>query len=189
MGQARDICARDAVAERQMYKNMNNLVELAERLTALISGTDWAVFAKNGTDMTTLAVSLARVKTGKRKIIMARGAYHGSANWCSSNDFPELSAKENNLYFRYNDIEELKQLFNFNRGEIAGIILMGVGLMGVKGSWDGTRNFEYQYSMSASDLSSWERVQQNLVDFSQAFAFMLVCFAAGVICLAIGWLM
>jgi hypothetical protein len=73
--------------------------------------------------------------------------------------------------------------------QIAGITLLGVGLLGVKGSWDGTRNFEYQYSMSASDMSSWERVQQNLIDFSQAFAFLLVCFAAGAICLVIGWLM
>ena len=73
--------------------------------------------------------------------------------------------------------------------QIAGILLFGIGLLGVKGSWDGTRNFEYQYSMSASELSSWERVQQNLVDFSQAFAFLLVCFAAGAICLLIGWLM
>ena len=73
--------------------------------------------------------------------------------------------------------------------QIGGIALIGIGLLGVKGSWDGTRNFGYQYSMSVSEKSSWERVQQNLVDFSQAFGFLLVCFAAGAICLVIGWLM
>jgi glutamate-1-semialdehyde 2,1-aminomutase len=99
------------------------MVELAERLTRLIDGMDWAVFAKNGTDMTTLAVSIARVKTGKKKIIMAGGAYHGSANWCSSNDFPELEDKKNNLYFEYNDVRELTDLFSRYRGEIAGILL------------------------------------------------------------------
>ena len=73
--------------------------------------------------------------------------------------------------------------------QIAGILLFGIGLLGVKGSWDGTRNFQYLYSMSASKQSSWERVQQNLIDFSQSFAFLLVCFGAGTICLVIGWLM
>ena len=73
--------------------------------------------------------------------------------------------------------------------QIAGMLILGVGLLGIKGSWDGTRNFQYQYSMSASKQSSWERVQQNLIDFSQSYAFMLVCLAAGLICLAIGWLM
>ena len=73
--------------------------------------------------------------------------------------------------------------------QIAGILILGIGLLGIKGSWDGTRNFQYQYSMSASRQSSWERVQQNLIDFSQSYAFMLVCLGAGLICLAIGWLM
>ncbi len=76
-----------------------------------------------------------------------------------------------------------------NAIQLAGILLLGIGLLGIKGSWDGTRNFQYQYSMSASNQSSWERIQQNLIDFSQSFAFMLVCFGAGGICLAIGWLM
>ncbi|RKX73272.1 MAG: hypothetical protein DRP70_04260 [Spirochaetes bacterium] len=53
----------------------------AERLTGLIHGMDWSVFTKNGTDATTLAVPLARVKTGKTYVLMAKGAYHGPANW------------------------------------------------------------------------------------------------------------
>lgn len=76
-----------------------------------------------------------------------------------------------------------------NAIQVGGILLLGIGLLGIKGSWDGTRNFQYQYSMSASRQSSWERVQQNLIDFSQSFAFLLVCSIAGLICLAIGWLM
>lgn len=99
------------------------MVELAERLTEQIDGMDWAVFAKNGTDMTTLALSLSRVATGKKKYIVARGAYHGSANWCSSNDYPELDDKQDILYFTYNDLEELEDLFSAYAGQIAGIML------------------------------------------------------------------
>ncbi len=99
------------------------MVELAERLAGLIDRMDWSVFVKNGTDATTLAVSLARVHTGKPYILMARGAYHGSANWCSSNDYPILRDKDEVKTFDYGDIEGLTELFNAHKGEIAGVIL------------------------------------------------------------------
>ena len=44
---------------------------------------DWALFQKNGTDATTLCVTIARAATGKRKMLVARGAYHGAAPWCT----------------------------------------------------------------------------------------------------------
>ena len=59
------------------------MVELAERLVAITPHADWAMFAKNGTDATTLAVSIARAATGHAKVLVARGAYHGSAPWCT----------------------------------------------------------------------------------------------------------
>ena len=59
------------------------MVELAERLVDLVPHADWAMFAKNGTDATTLALSIARAATGRRKILVARGAYHGSAPRCT----------------------------------------------------------------------------------------------------------
>jgi len=99
------------------------MVELAERMTDQIEGMNWAVFSKNGTDSTTLALSLSRVVTGKKKYIVARGAYHGSANWCSSNDYPELEDKKDILYFDYNNLDELRMIFQKYKGQIAGIML------------------------------------------------------------------
>lgn len=99
------------------------MVDLAERLCSLIDGMDWSVFAKNGTDATTLAVSLSRVHTGKRRVLMAKGAYHGSANWCSSNDYPILDDKDYIHTFPYGDEEALTELFHQYRDEIACIIL------------------------------------------------------------------
>ena len=99
------------------------MVDLAERLCHTIDGMGWSVFAKNGTDATTLAVSLARVKTGKRRVLMAQGAYHGSANWCSSNDYPVLDEKDYIHTFPYGDEEALKELFFLYKDEIACIIL------------------------------------------------------------------
>ena len=59
------------------------MVELAERLVGLVTHADWALFSKNGTDATTTCVTLARGATGKRKMLLANGAYHGAVPWCS----------------------------------------------------------------------------------------------------------
>src|SRR5581483_6421812 len=52
-------------------------VELAERLVDLTPWAAWAVFAKNGSDVCTWATEVARAATGRRKILVANGAYHG----------------------------------------------------------------------------------------------------------------
>src|SRR5262249_31942555 len=44
------------------------LVELAELLAATIPHCDWSLLAKNGTDATTICVTVARATTDKRKI-------------------------------------------------------------------------------------------------------------------------
>jgi glutamate-1-semialdehyde 2,1-aminomutase len=41
------------------------MVELAERLVDLVPHADWAMFGKNGTDATTLALSIARAARTK----------------------------------------------------------------------------------------------------------------------------
>jgi len=73
--------------------------------------------------------------------------------------------------------------------QLAGILVIGIGFVGVKGNRDRTRGFKSLYHMSTTRKSSWERTQQKLVDFAQNFSFMLVMFVAGAVCLAIGWLM
>jgi glutamate-1-semialdehyde 2,1-aminomutase len=100
------------------------MVELAERLVGLVEGSAWAVFVKNGTDATTLALSLSRVRTDKPVAIVAEGAYHGAANWCSSNLFPVLADEQRDvLSFPYNDLSALERRFEENRGRIACLIL------------------------------------------------------------------
>lgn len=118
-----------AMAQAQKGDLLNQphpvMVELAERLVGMAGGMDWAVFTKNGTDVTTLAISLARADTGKQIVIAAAEAYHGAANWCSSNVFPVFAREEqrNIVYFTYNDVGELETLFSRHRGNIACVIL------------------------------------------------------------------
>ncbi len=81
------------------------MVELAERLTGVVSHADWAMFEKNGTDATTLCCTIARAATGKNKVLVATGAYHGAAPWCTpvtSGTTPEDRA--NLIRYTYNDL-------------------------------------------------------------------------------------
>ena len=59
------------------------MVELAEDLVAMLPHADWAMFQKNGGDATTSCVTIARAGTGRRKVLVARGSYHGALPWCS----------------------------------------------------------------------------------------------------------
>lgn len=59
------------------------MVELAETLVSMVAHADWAMFAKNGTDVTTMAMTVARAQTGRRRILVASRSYHGAAPWCT----------------------------------------------------------------------------------------------------------
>jgi predicted permease len=73
--------------------------------------------------------------------------------------------------------------------QVAGLVLIGVGFLGIKGNRDMTRSFEYQYGMSVTKDDSWKRTQHSLKDFAQSYSFLLVMFFAGGLCMVIGWLM
>jgi len=100
------------------------IVELAEALVATVRHADWAMFAKNGCDATTLALMIARAATGRRKILVARGSYHGSAPWC--NPFPVGTTPEdrgNVIYFTYNDLESAQAAAAEAADDFAGVIV------------------------------------------------------------------
>lgn len=98
------------------------MVELAERFVGLVSHAEWAMFCKNGSDATSMALVIARAHTGRGKIIMARGAYHGSHTWntpVKAGIMPEDRA--NMIYCEYNDPESLEDAVNRAGGDLAGI--------------------------------------------------------------------
>jgi glutamate-1-semialdehyde 2,1-aminomutase len=100
------------------------IVELAERLVELTPAADWAVFAKNGTDATTWCLSIARQTTGRRKILLAEGAYHGAAPWCrpfAGGVVPEDRAHL--LYFTYNDLASVEHAAAEAGDDLAGVMV------------------------------------------------------------------
>src|SRR4051794_688012 len=119
----------EAAAERQarlgdcMNGPTQTMVELAELLVDTVAHADWAQFQKNGTDATTTCVTVARAATGRRKILAARGAYHGAVPWCS----PSLMGvtaedRAHILFYDYNDAESLREAAAQAGDDLAGII-------------------------------------------------------------------
>ncbi|MFB0919336.1 MAG: aminotransferase class III-fold pyridoxal phosphate-dependent enzyme [Oscillospiraceae bacterium] len=97
------------------------MVEFAELMTDTVTMADWAFFAKNGGDTTTLAVLISRAATRKKKIIFVKGYYHGVHQWTQSADAPWVlkGEVENNLMVDFNDIEGLKKVIEENKDDIA----------------------------------------------------------------------
>jgi glutamate-1-semialdehyde 2,1-aminomutase len=100
------------------------LVELAELMVETIPAADWAMFSKNGTDATTACVMIARAHTGRRKILVAEGAYHGSAPWCTpwpGGTTPEDRAHQ--IRYTYNNIASLEAAVAQAGDDLAAILV------------------------------------------------------------------
>jgi glutamate-1-semialdehyde 2,1-aminomutase len=100
------------------------MVELAENLVDTIPIADWAFFAKNGGDVTSYALMVARAATGRKKIIMVKGAYHGVAPWAQEPGHHGVMDDDHKNYLKvcWNDYEGFERIVNENAGEIAGFI-------------------------------------------------------------------
>jgi glutamate-1-semialdehyde 2,1-aminomutase len=122
--QVDEAAARQARSGDLMTGPTERMVELAERLVALLPHADWTLFQKNGTDATTLCVTIARAATGRRKVIVARGAYHGAAPWCTP--YPAGVTTEdraNLLHYEFNDLDSLHRAAESVRGDVAAVIV------------------------------------------------------------------
>lgn len=106
--------AVEAAADRQRAQGdcMNGpaeaMVVLAEKLVATMPHADWAMFQKNGADATTACVMIARAATGRRKLLVARGSYHGAVPWCTPSLVGvTIEDRAHLLHFDYNDVDSL----------------------------------------------------------------------------------
>ena len=100
------------------------IVDLAERLVQQITHADWAVFAKNGNDATTICVMCARARSDKPVILVADGAYHGAQPW--ANYMSKGTPSDEHQYFhpyQFNNITSLDEAASKVRGRLAGIMV------------------------------------------------------------------
>lgn len=99
--------------------------EVADRVIDAIPGAEMVRFSKNGSDVTAMAVRLARHLTGRERVACL--GYHGFQDWyISTTDrsfgIPQ-AVKDLTSTFRYNDIDSLHALFARHPGEIACVIM------------------------------------------------------------------
>jgi glutamate-1-semialdehyde 2,1-aminomutase len=120
----------DAAAFEQMKSaDISNgptetMIELAELMVDTLDGADWMLFQKNGTDATTACVMIARAHAGKRKVLAARGAYHGAVPWCTPSVVGVTDEdKAHLILFDFNDVASLEKAAADAEGDLAGIIL------------------------------------------------------------------
>jgi glutamate-1-semialdehyde 2,1-aminomutase len=100
------------------------MVEAAELLVDRVAHADWAMFAKNGTDATTICLMVARAATGRGTVLAASRAYHGSAPWCTPGlDGVTPQDRANIAYYRFNDIASVEQAARDADGDVAAIIV------------------------------------------------------------------
>lgn len=118
-----------AVARQRQKGDCFNLpsplwVELAERMVSRIPAADWVTFGKNGSDVCNHAIRVARAYTGRKKIIMAEGSYHGIGPWCTP--LPAGTTEEDRchvLKIPYNNCGSLRTTFSTNQEDVAAVIV------------------------------------------------------------------
>ena len=124
----------DQAAYQQMRQGINFTrpssieVACAEKFLSFIDGADMVKFAKNGSDVTTAAVKLARAYTGRDLIaICADHPFFSVDDWfIGTTDMnagiPE-AIQNLTVKFHYNDIDEVKSLFERYPNQIACLIM------------------------------------------------------------------
>lgn len=100
------------------------MIDFAELLVDTVTSADWAFFAKNGNDVTTMAVMAARAYTKRKKIVFFKGYYHGISPWTQKIDYAGVIEEDvmHNIYLDWNDFEQIENVFRQYPGQIAAVI-------------------------------------------------------------------
>lgn len=135
-------------------------IELAEKISAAVPSAEMVRFTLSGTETTQYAIKLARVHTGKRKIIKVEGHFHGYNDYLQFNYWPKAGQGLPNIYAEtvglpsesrqevivvpYNDLKAVDDALNCSK-DIAAVILEPVnfnsgGIQPRPGYLEGLRN-------------------------------------------------
>lgn len=99
--------------------------ELSQLLVDLIPCAEMVRFGKNGSDVTTGAVRLARAVTGREHVAVC--GYHGWHDWYIGSTARNLGVPKSTIElthkFKYNDTESLRKIFKENKNKVAAVIM------------------------------------------------------------------
>jgi glutamate-1-semialdehyde 2,1-aminomutase len=103
-------------------------LECAEQFLSFVPGADMVKFAKNGSDVTTAAVKLARACTGRDLVaICEEQPFLSTDDWfIGTTAMPAgvpAAVREMTLKFHYNDLASVEALFAAHPGQVACLIM------------------------------------------------------------------
>ncbi len=168
IGHAHDTVIADLTTTAQKGTSFGIPTETETKIASLVTemapNVDQIRFVNSGTEACMSAVRLARGYTGREKLIKFSGCYHGHADpflieagsgavtfgTPNSPGVTKGTAKDT-LLARYNDLDNVEQIFKANSSEIAAIIIEPVaGNMGcippAKGFLEGLRSLCNEYA-------------------------------------------
>jgi glutamate-1-semialdehyde 2,1-aminomutase len=132
LGHAFEPVVRAAYQQMQLGANFTRParieVEAADEFLQLIEGADMVKFAKNGSDVTSAAVKLARAYTGRDMIaICGDQPFFSTDDWFigkmeMNSGIPRVVA-DLTVKFSYNDLVSLAELFDRHPGRIACVVM------------------------------------------------------------------
>ncbi len=163
------------------------MIDFAELLVDTVASADWAFFAKNGNDVTTLAVMSARAYTRRKKIVFFKGYYHGIAPWAQKIDYAGILEEdvENNIYIDWNNLPQLEETFHSHKGEIAALIAQPYmhgnfadNTLPADGYWKKVRRLctEYGIVLIIDDVRAGFRLDITGSDHYFGFEADMICF-------------
>jgi glutamate-1-semialdehyde 2,1-aminomutase len=128
----------------------HNLVEaeLARVICDRFRSIDLIRFTNSGTEANLMALAAATALTGRRKILVFRGGYHGGVLTFVREASP-VNVPHEFLLSTYNDIEETARLIDGHAGEIAAILVEP--MLGSSGCIPGRPEFLRALRHGASD--------------------------------------
>jgi glutamate-1-semialdehyde 2,1-aminomutase len=132
LGHAFDPVVEAAYREMKLGTNFSRPakieVDLAEAMLEILDGAEMVKFAKNGSDVTTAAVKLARAYTGRDLVaICGDHPFFSVDDWfigttAVNAGIPEAISSMT-LKFRFNDLESVRALFDQHPNQISCVVL------------------------------------------------------------------
>lgn len=137
---------RDTASNGVSFGSTTKLeLELAKHICTTLDNIDMVRMVNSGTEATMSAIRLARGYTNRDKIVKFAGCYHGhydgflisAGSGVMTEGIPGSAGVpqdiiKNTIVAKYNDIENIEEIFKKHKGEIAGVIIEPVaGNMGI----------------------------------------------------------
>lgn len=121
---------------------------VAEKICEIVPCAEMVRFGKNGSDVTTGAIRVARAYTGRDHVLVC--GYHGWQDWyiaSTTRDKGIPQAVKNLTHkFNYNDLNSLEEKLNELKGQVAAVILEPANVTEPhKGFLEGVRDLAHQH--------------------------------------------